>query len=384
MLKSVKKEIKQWYITREMDKERHWEEKIILDPCPVKYTQPLTEAEVKEVDKLWGPLVDNMHIAGTCAPPQKISKKEISIYKYFNGFDPRYLGHELYLPIVSHLLNNYHYTKMFEDKGLLGVMSGCGIRYPYCLIRCIAKEYYDNDMRQMSAAELINICSNFNKDVIWKISRESSGGHSIRKIKFSEMGVSERKQNLKKIFSSAERDWVLQECIEQHPVMAQFNESSLNTFRIITLYLNGNVSHCYSLLRIGQKDSVVDNMCSGGIGVGIEKDGTIHDFGFTYKLDRIECHNGIVLAGQKIEQYEEIIEQVKEWHSKYYPLINFIGWDVCINREGAPVVIEINASQPEIFVGQLNNGPVFGDRTEEVIDYCKNKDFVYNRSLLHY
>lgn len=54
--------------------------------------------------------------------------------------------------------------------------------------------------------------------------------------------------------------------------------------------------------------------------------------------------------------------------------LQFIGWDVCFNEKNEPVIIELNSSQPGVFGEQICTGPIFGVRTQEVIDYCKRKD----------
>ena len=46
-----------------------------------------------------------------------------------------------------------------------------------------------------------------------------------------------------------------------------------------------------------------------------------------------------------------------------------------MNDQGEAVVLELNSSQPGVICEQLISGPIFGDRTQEVIDYCKTKEF---------
>ena len=64
--------------------------------------------------------------------------------------------------------------------------------------------------------------------------------------------------------------------------------------------------------------------------------------------------------------------------------INFIGWDICFNEQNEPIVIELNSSQPGVIGEQLCTGPIFGDRTHEVLDYCSKKEFKYQRSVFTY
>ena len=47
------------------------------------------------------------------------------------------------------------------------------------------------------------------------------------------------------------------------------------------------------------------------------------------------------------------------------------------DEKGEPIIIELNGSQPGVIGEQLVAGPIFGNRTQEVIDYCKSKKFSY-------
>ena len=53
-------------------------------------------------------------------------------------------------------------------------------------------------------------------------------------------------------------------------------------------------------------------------------------------------------------------------------------------EQNEPIVIELNSSQPGVIGEQLCTGPIFGDRTHEVLDYCSKKEFKYQRSVFTY
>ena len=118
--------------------------------------------------------------------------------------------------------------------------------------------------------------------------------------------------------------------------------------------------------------------------MGVNTKGELNNIGYTYSLQGEEAYNNVVFTNAKIEQMESILSKIKEAHIEMFPLCKLIGWDVCIDENNEPVIIEINSSQPGISGEQLNCGPVFGNRTQEVIDYCKNKKFVYNKFLFNY
>ena len=57
--------------------------------------------------------------------------------------------------------------------------------------------------------------------------------------------------------------------------MAQFNSTSVNTLRIVVYrsVTDNNLYVTNSILRIGLKDSVIDNAHAGGVFIGIDNNG---------------------------------------------------------------------------------------------------------------
>ena len=355
----------------QVNEERKSEEYLVTKNYSTDKTCKLTPDEIQRVERLWGSLVD------------VISLKEYEMYKKMCGFDERFLTHFNYLPLIARRLNDYHYTKFFEDKGLLGFLVPNELKFPICYVRCINGEYYNNEMAQISKYEALNICVK-QDSILVKPSKDSSGGKGIRIIRLSECNEKERHNLVLDILENYGKDYVLQQVIKQHPLISRFNDTSVNTFRVITLYLNGEFSVLSIILRIGQKGSVVDNLSSGGLMVAIDEDGKMHNEGMTLNLERKKSYNGIILGEQRIDFMPHILQRIKCAHEKSFPLCKFIGWDVCIDKDGQPIVIEVNSSQPGVRGSQVLTGPIFGNRTQEVIDYCKKKPFFYNKALLRY
>lgn len=289
------------------------------------------------------------------------------------------MGHNLYLPLVARRLNDYHYTKFFEDKGLFGRFSS-EITTPICLVRCINGEYYNNDLKQISRDEAKEVCQGYDGDIIVKPSRNSSGGQRVMKFTPEQSG---QPGWFARIAETYGRDWVVQECIRQQESLATFNPDSVNTFRITTLYLNGKASICSSVLRFGCSGSVTDNIGSGGNFIGVHEDGSLCKYAFSNKLGRFYEVDGIKFSEISLPYVSRVYEYVLHAHVQSFSLCKFIGWDVCIDYAGSPVVIEINSSQPGIFYEQICSGPIFGERTEEVIDYVSGKEFKYGIGLLN-
>lgn len=67
------------------------------------------------------------------------------------------------------------------------------------------------------------------------------------------------------------------------------------------------------------------------------------------------------------------IEVIRQSHTRL-PNVHLIGWDIAIDETGEPILIEINISYPGIIYEQLCSGPLFGERTGEVIEYVNEID----------
>lgn len=273
---------------------------------------------------------------------------------------------------------------MFEHKSLLGVLLKGKLKFPTCLIRCIDHELYDNQMHQLSFEDAIKIC--LSQDIIiLKDSVASSGGKSFEKIEMCGKETAEKKEIIEKAINGRiDHDFVIQECIKQHSSIAKFNKTSINTFRVTTLYLNGKFSVLSIVLRIGKKGMNIDNWGGGGIIIGIDHNGHMFHEGYDNKFNIFESYNDVIFKDTVLPQIPQLLKLLEEEHSSNFSLCKLIGWDVAFDENNQPVIIELNSSQPGLIGEQIACGPIFGNRTEEVIKYCANKKDFYNRAIYSY
>ena len=327
------------------------EEQLVMDNIPHGGIDELTVEEKSRFDSLW---------AWTGLAP---SYREIGMFKHYRGFDSRYLTHYQYLPIVAHLINNYKWTLLFEHKSLLGYLAKGKMRFPETYVRCVAGELYNGAMEQIDVDAAVKECE-WEYPVIVKDSTGTSGGISVRRICTPE--------ELRSVIVAKRRDFLVQECLTQHPSFAKFNPTSINTLRVTTLYLNGRFSVLSIILRMGKQGASVDNW-RGGILVGVDLDGRLHETGYDINLNKFSGVNGIAFVKETLSQVPSLLEPLEDAHKHQFPLSKFIGWDIAFNAENEPVIIELNSSQPGVIGEQLCTGPIFGDRTDEVIEYCKKQ-----------
>ena len=176
-----------------------------------------------------------------------------------------------------------------------------------------------------------------------------------------------------KSFTQKRFSYQFQEYIRQHKYCALFNENSLNTVRINTYrsVINEEIIIMETFLRMGGKDSLVDNLNAGGLMVRIFPDGKIQDFALDKNGKRANSSHpkgGLIFSEiGPVPHFYQICEMAKKI-SKNYHYFRILGFDFCIQEDGKIRLIEINFSG--IGENQILCGSLFGDYTDEVIDYC--------------
>lgn len=153
----------------------------------------------------------------------------------------------------------------------------------------------------------------------------------------------------KELGSLSGQKLLLEEFIEQHPLMA-FNNKSVNTIRIITLKDAEGIVHCLkAALRCGVGNSIVDNMSAGGVAYPIRIEyGRVEGPGLsgTYSIENknyyfIHPGTNTFMPGYEIPFWNEVLETVIS-AAKSLDSIRFVGWDVAVTPTG-PELIEGNS-----------------------------------------
>lgn len=143
---------------------------------------------------------------------------------------------------------------------------------------------------------------------------------------------------------SLSEPYILEEYHKQTGWLAEINPSSLNTIRVATLRIKGQVNVIFSYLRVGVKEAVVDNLHSGGIRFPIARHTGEILPGMNYEIHNVTTHpdTGLKIAGEKIPEWNNIINYCKKAHEHAPDSLHWIGWDVCLD-ENDMFLIEGNA-----------------------------------------
>jgi hypothetical protein len=272
-----------------------------------------------------------------------------------------YIPDDFFYCYVDPVFNSPRATDFIDDKNLYDLFFS-GVRLPHTIVRKMNGLLLDSAYIIISTDKAVQLCKQ-QGSVIIKKSCFSSGGKGV--FFWSE---SESEKVLLEFLK--EDDIVIQEVIDQHENVAKIHPSSVNTIRIMTLLFNNKVHILSSVFRMGCNNSKVDNASSGGIVAGILNDGRLKNYAYNTKAVRFDRHpQGGVFQDVIIPGFKECIEMVTKLAPRFCSFSKLISWDLAIEKDGSPILIEANLSFGEIDFHQLNNGPIFGHLTEEIINY---------------
>ncbi len=136
--------------------------------------------------------------------------------------------------------------------------------------------------------------------------------------------------------------------VRQHPAISAFHAKAVNTMRLTTLRdrETGKPAYFQGLMRMGNGDSVVDNVAQGGVCLGVAASGQLMTPGIVLRgcaMLPATQHptSGLSFEGFTIPFFEEAKELVCRAHSLFAERQIFMSWDVAITPDG-PCIIECN------------------------------------------
>ena len=154
----------------------------------------------------------------------------------------------------------------------------------------------------------------------------------------------------------AQKPYLMEAYIAQHPAMAALNPTSVNTVRIVSVRRGDEVMLLGAGLRCGGKDSYVDNFHNGGSAYPIDI-----ETGIVTGSGRCQRHNkpllyspaGQIMPGFVIPHWDILKESVRR-AALIQDEVGYIAWDVAITEDGVEFV-EFNVGATGITVIQMNN-----------------------------
>lgn len=165
--------------------------------------------------------------------------------------------------------------------------------------------------------------------------------------------------------------YIVEEHLDQHPVLNELNSSSLNTLRIVTMHDGKETVFLKAALRIGNGKKV-DNVSAGGIIAPVDIDTGIISGpakgADVIRLSSLVSHpiTGIRIPGLTIPYWQEVISMIKEI-SPVLSKVKSVGWDIGITENG-PALIEINSRWNARAIQMVDNVGIM----EQLIPFMPN------------
>ena len=281
-----------------------------------------------------------------------------------NGiYSEKYIPASVYVSSIIFRLNDLQYSAAYVDKGFYDTLFP-DVNRPQTFVKNINGFYYD-DRKPISKEEAIYRCSNL-KEAVIKPSVFGTWGQGVKLFHTDNGFIPELNMSVPDLFSQYKKSFIIQSKLEQHPDLAKLNPTSVNTIRVMSYRKENEVIILYAVIRIGRMGKVVDNETAGGIKADIDlQTGRIKGsaFGSPKEKNMPQTDSGAVLDNYLIPSFPQVLDFVKNLHLRL-PYFRLIGWDISVDTNGNPVMIEWNRSSE---LSQVAHGPAFGDYTEEIL-----------------
>ena len=173
------------------------------------------------------------------------------------------------------------------------------------------------------------------------------------------------------------KDYLCEGVLTQCREMAEFNDTSINTLRIVTiLKADGEVQIMGGLLRVGRKGRIADNFHHMGIAAymdpatgivcttGLDKNGTRHV---------VHPDSGKQIVGFQVPIWDKVAETVKE-AALVVPQIRYVGWDVVITEDYEVALVEGNPGadpDAEQITTRQGRWPLYWELLKDIKDLKK-------------
>lgn len=297
----------------------------------------------------------------------------------------RYISASLYYHYIATYLYNLNLTMAYMDKNAYKNLFP-SIKHPETVVCKINNKIYKQTPKLgeknkiLSFDEMIDILM-VNQPFIIKPTLESGGGRGVQLIKDELDPI-----KIRELINSYGSDFIVQKPVFQHPELSRLNESSLNTCRLYSYLPIGQTEYKIlgATVRFGNKGDFRDNASAGGGFCKINSDGTVEDRICQFKnWNRRSLKDEKGIENMKFPFFENVKKACLEMHS-CLPYLDLIGWDIAMDPDGNPVLIEFNYI-PDCEHIQLACGPMFGEYIDDLMNaICKYEADITTGMLISY
>lgn len=316
---------------------------------------PLSAEQKEEILKFWEPYRD--------------VKKELKWFEFYNtNCEDKsklkyYIPDTIYYCDIDTFFTDPRRCEALDDKNLYDLYFQ-DVKRSKSIIRKIDGELLDRDYQFITLEQALELCID-NKQVVGKKAINSCGGHGVH---FFDLTSSTGLEEFKTWLNQTD-NVIIEEVLQQHETLNSIHDKSINTIRMMSMFLDGKIIILSSLLRMGAGGSRVDNGSSGGVFCGIDENGCLRETGhYTDGRSCTQHPQGTVFKGFKVVGFERCREIIEQIAGRMFTGTRLISWDFAIGVDGEPILIEANLTYGGLSTHLLSNGPLFGDMTPEILD----------------
>lgn len=175
---------------------------------------------------------------------------------------------------------------------------------------------------------------------------KGSGGNGIEK--YEDTDIKDKRNFYENLHG---KSYIIEESIIQNKELSDFNPTSVNTIRVVTIKTNTDVKIMDAVLRMGNGNKSTDNFHKHGLAMKVDvSSGEVVSKAIDKSNNHYEYHplSKKKLIGFKIPNWNKVIETVKE-AAKVSNQTRYVGWDIAILDNGEVSIIEGNcSSDPDI------------------------------------
>ena len=308
----------------------------------------MTEEQIYEVKSYFKPFV----------PLQNTIDHEF--YTACTGiFHVEYIPDWVHYSLIDPYFNNWEAAKLVDNKCYYQMMfPNC--TQPYAVLYRMNGIWFNHERQPIQDCEISKIIENEISPLFVKKASESCGGHGVIRC----FGIEE----IVNAISGFSGDLIVQRELQQSEVTSRLNPTSVNTIRILSVLSEFGVKVYSMIFRCGIGGAFVDNASSGGITIGIEKDGRLKSIAYDKNGQKFSKHptTNICFSEIVIPNIRACIDLIKRLHP-FVPNFRMVSWDIALDVDDNPVLIEANLKEGELDFHQLNNGPLFGEDTSAIL-----------------
>ncbi|MBR3760592.1 MAG: hypothetical protein IKK47_06360 [Ruminococcus sp.] len=314
--------------------------------------------------------------------PQLTSEQENEIKKYWGRFGidvplewhrllyaktgmirPDFVPEPIFHYNIKKYMNNHTFAEVWGDKCYIDYFIR-DVQTVKSVIRNVNGRFLNEKFEIITLEEAQKIADNHDRLVI-KPSTYTDTGKGVKLLKAP--------FDMKSLYKEYKKNFVVQIPLKQHEELSKLNASSINTIRVNSVLFDNEAHVMSAFIKVGQPGAFADNHGHDRYFIGITEEGKFNNYAINHDLQKFNSiPSGYDFAGKPVPDFDKVCRAIEKAH-KCIPHFGFAFWDVCINENGEPVIVEANLRYPDATIPQVAYGPFLGKYTDQIMKYITKR-----------